>query len=528
ATSSSTGISASGYQNSYGGGGNSFNAGDAFLVKFDSSGNRLWSTYYGGTGNEWGLSVSTDPLGNSFLAGFTTSATNISSAGSFLNNLVGQQASFLVKFNSLGQRTWATYYGGSSNDIGFAITCDAGNNIYLCGQTLSAVYIAYHGHQDTIGGSTGGDAYLVKFDSSGNRLWATYLGGKNADYGQGLSVDKYLNVYMSGITLSPDSIFNNGFQNSYGGGAGPIGGDAFLVKYNSAGQLVWGSYFGGNNHEIFAGVTADNFDNVYLAGSTNSTSGVSLNGFMDTISGQFLYAGFHDYDGFLAKIGVCNISAFDLTNDKVLMCSNDSAHLCAPAGYQHYLWNNGAITQCIFASSAGNYYATVSNDSNCQVSSNHLSLQVYPTPPVSISVNGDTLTVYNSVACQWFLDGQPIAGATQPVYIANSTGSYTVAVTNSNGCSAISSPYIISGIGVLPEEKMDIYPNPLALGAWNLRVNKNLVGADINVFNMAGDLVFQSKIAGSLQEVNFPCAPGVYLLRVSSSDNYLIRKLIKL
>src|SRR5947208_14358379 len=96
---------------------------------------------------------------------------------------------------------WATYYGGNDQDIAYNLTVDPFGNVYLIGQTESTNGIATAGaHQTTIGG--GVDAFIVKFNSSGARLWATYYGGAGSDIPNGVKTDAAGNVYLTGYTSS--------------------------------------------------------------------------------------------------------------------------------------------------------------------------------------------------------------------------------------------------------------------------------------------------------------------------------------
>ena len=79
---------------------------DAFIAKFDSSGQRLWGTYYGGTSWDWGYGCAIGWNGEIFLAGNTESTNNISTPNSFQPALAGTDNGFLVKFNVAGQRLW--------------------------------------------------------------------------------------------------------------------------------------------------------------------------------------------------------------------------------------------------------------------------------------------------------------------------------------------------------------------------------------------------------------------------------------
>ena len=219
-----------------------------------------------------------------------------------------------------------------------------------------------------------------------------------------------------------------------------------------------------------------------------------------------------------------------LTTDKTIMCSDDSAHVCAPTGYATYLWNTGQTTPCIYVHSAGNYYATVTDGSGCTYISNHQSISVHPQPPVSISVNGDTLTVYNAVTIQWYLNGNAISGATSHVLIAQQTGDYSVAVTDSNGCLTTSSKTTVAvGIqDINADGRISVYPNPLAQGSWNLSVTDEWIGSNCEVYDAEGRLIYKAQIRNRVSEISLKVASGIYMMRVSSEKNSVTLKLIKL
>ncbi len=281
-TASDTNIAAGGFQDTMGGG-----TYDAFLVKFDSNGNRIWATYYGGSGTDEGISITVDLAGNVYLVGTTNSLTGISSEG-FQNNIAGNKDAFLVKFDRNGNRLWATYYGGPSNDTGLALELDNIGNIYLGGRTSSSAGIAYNGYQNNHGGNQ--DAYLVKFDSSGTRIWATYFGNMGTEDGvYSLGIDPFNNIYIAGKANSITGIANGGFQDTIGGGEY----DAFLTKFDPTGALLWSTYYGGTGTDAGYSVVTDPYGAVYLAGHSNSTGGIAYNGYLNTSQGG--------YDNFIVK-----------------------------------------------------------------------------------------------------------------------------------------------------------------------------------------------------------------------------------
>ncbi len=274
-TQSSTNVSFSGFQNIFGGGS------DAFLVKFDAGGNRLWATYYGGTGLEQGITVVTDVNGNVYLAGVTDSPTNISFGG-FQNTFAGGACdAFLVKFDAItGNRLWATYYGGIGADYGYGLATDGSGNVYLAGHIdTPGINIASGGFQNTFGGGSA-DAFLAKFDAVGARLWATYYGGLSDDKANSITTDATGNVYLVGTTTSQTDIASGGFQNTFAGGV-----DAFIVKFNTSGMRLWSSYYGSIDNEWGYSIVTDAFSNVYIAGETTGFSNIASGGFQNIFGG---------------------------------------------------------------------------------------------------------------------------------------------------------------------------------------------------------------------------------------------------
>jgi len=257
------------HQSTYGGGG----ARDGFLAQFNSSGVRLWGTYYGGTGNDYGQSCAVDASGKVYFTGFTYSTTAIATTGSYKDSLEGSTDAFLVQFNTAGVRQWGTYYGGSSGDNGLSCAVDASDKVYMAGVTASTNGIATVGsHQPTYGGFP--DAFLVQFDSAGVRQWGTYYGGISDDYGESCAVDIYGRVYLAGWTSSSNGIASVGcHQPTLEGGL-----DAFLVQFNSAGIRQWGTYYGGTAEDNGWVCAVDASDKVYLVGTTNSSNGIATVG----------------------------------------------------------------------------------------------------------------------------------------------------------------------------------------------------------------------------------------------------------
>jgi hypothetical protein len=132
----------------------------------------------------------------------------------------------------MGNRQWATYYGGygteglSQYKILTQVNCDHNNIVYLAGSTGSAGGIAAGGFQNSHNGNL--DAYLASFDAAGNRRSGTYLGGMSDELIGGMAFYPPNIIYLAGTTYSANNIAGGGHSNSYSNYD-----DGFLVKIYS-------------------------------------------------------------------------------------------------------------------------------------------------------------------------------------------------------------------------------------------------------------------------------------------------------
>ena len=272
--------------------------GDAILAKFNSSGIRQWSTYYGGNGADQGQYCSVDNNGNVYLAGNTNSATDIATAGAFqpaLTNAVNTDA-FLAKFSSTGGRRWGTYYGGAGSELTYGCMAERSGDILLAGTTSSTDGIASaNGHQQIFGGATY-DGFVVSFDTLGNRLWGTYYGGSENDYVYACTQDGAGNVFITGTTYSAAGIATPGSHQAVKTGSN-LETDAFLAKFSQTGTREWATYYGGTGGENGYACATDTDNSIYMAGGTTSETGIATAG-----AHQTLKAGTNlSSDGFICK-----------------------------------------------------------------------------------------------------------------------------------------------------------------------------------------------------------------------------------
>jgi len=200
-----------------------------WLVKTDAAGNMMWNQTYGGTNNDVAGALVQTTDGGYALAGLT------SSFGTGLADF------WLIKTDAAGNTQWNQTYGGTNNDVAHALVQTTDGGYALAGYTYSS-------------GAGSSDSWLVKTDAAGNMMWNQTYGGTSGDEAYAL-----VRTVDGGYALA-------GTTGSFGAG----GADFWLVKTDSAGNAQWNQTYGGYNHDM-AYALVQTVDGGYaLAGATRS------------------------------------------------------------------------------------------------------------------------------------------------------------------------------------------------------------------------------------------------------------------
>ena len=231
----------------------SFN--DIFVAKYDPTGNLLWAQRFGGSGNDRGTSITTDNTGNVYLTGYFYSPTIVFGTDT-LTNAGNVGDIFVVKFDNLGHVIWAKRDGGVGLEIPHSILVDGNNNVLVAGR-FSSNSITFGTTTLLQAGSM--DVFLVKYDPSGNVLWAKGAGGGSNDEGYCLSTDISGNIYLAGYFTQPSN-FGTIRLTSVGIS------DMFLAKYDPSGNVLWAKRAGGNGDDRANAVKTDASGNSYVTG----------------------------------------------------------------------------------------------------------------------------------------------------------------------------------------------------------------------------------------------------------------------
>ena len=175
---------------------------------------RLWGTYYGGQDWTESNTIDKDNLGNIYFAGKTASVSTIATTGSHQSSAGFIKTfgsitydGYISKFDTNGNRLWATYYGGNYDDYIKSIKVTNNKDLVFCGNTNSLSNIATAGSFKENKSGSYSEMFLGKLDSNGIRQWATYYGNDNGlTFANSISVDKQNYIYLSGKTTSDEFI----------------------------------------------------------------------------------------------------------------------------------------------------------------------------------------------------------------------------------------------------------------------------------------------------------------------------------
>jgi len=227
---------------------------DVFLIKTDGNGNSIWSKQFGGANEDIGTSVQQTTDCGFIVTGYT------SSFGAGANDV------FLIKYDNNGDTVWTKTFGGPANDVGSCVK-----------QTTDGGYIITGGTSSF--GSGGSDVFLIKADGSGNLVWSKTFGGTGGDAGKYIQQTTDGGYIISGTT----SDFATG--NS----------EVYLIKTDSAGDLLWSKTFGGMNEDRGSSIQQTT-DGGYIASGYTYNFGAGIYLIKTDVNGDTLWTKvFGDY-----------------------------------------------------------------------------------------------------------------------------------------------------------------------------------------------------------------------------------------
>jgi gliding motility-associated-like protein len=398
-----------------------------FIAKFDTNGNRIWGTFYGGNVSDgfFDCDISSDDY--LYVVGTHNSLDNITTPGTY-QSTTSQSGGMIIKFDLNGNRIWGTFIADKTYLFKGRLK---GNNIVLSGRAFSNGLGTTGTMSENITPLPQGsmlsrneNSFIIKFNIQTQQyIWGTYFFEQIV----GLDVDSSDNIFFSGGTninsglTTPDAympIKNNYFK-------------SYLVKLNPLGQKTWGTYYGGNFGEQLCSVRIDLNNDIYLYGTTyGSTTGIASNGASQTTLGS-------NPDTYLAKFKDCLSSTLSSSNSPI--CIGKTLELKASGG-TNYAWTgpNGFTSNLqnptilnANATQSGQYSCSIIGSSGCDAT-NTVDVVVgdnlAPIPNVAVlpTITGDcNVTVTITPTATDNCSGNIVATTTNTLTY-NLPGTYTI------------------------------------------------------------------------------------------------------
>lgn len=264
-------------------------------------GNHTWSRSWGGTSDDRGNDVAVDGNGNIYVTGCFQGAVDFDpGVGTDTRNAASSADIFLSKFDSTGIYQGAVTLGGWSYEESLAVAVDSNNDVWITGYFSGTMDFDPSVGNALLTSVGGNDAFLAKYDSNLNYLWAGSWGGGDlfGDTGVALVIDSSNNVYVTGEFHSTVD-FDPGagtFNMSAGTNAA-----VYLNKIDSAGNFQWAKAWCTETHPAVGGmgtgVGIDTSNNVYVLGNFSGTADLDPGGAVDmhTSTGA-------TFDSFICKL----------------------------------------------------------------------------------------------------------------------------------------------------------------------------------------------------------------------------------
>jgi hypothetical protein len=290
----------------------------------------VYSTYWGGSSADSGQALAVDPQSDAYIGGYTYSTDFPTQVPLQSSNGGGIDGFITEFNPAGSKPIFSTYWGGSGNDQIFGLTLDSAGSIYVAGETQSDDFpTAGNAYQATYGGNGDGfiSKFASPGANGSTVVYSTYLGGSQPDQANGIAVDSSGNAFVVGYTQSSDFPSVDPLQKILGiSGAGTCGttatlsnsgsttcADAFVVKMNQSGQPAYSTFLGGSENDVAQAVAVDPSGLPYVAGSTDSSNFPVIVGAL-----QSAYAGSGTSgNAFIAKIDPTDAPGVALTPQSI-------------------------------------------------------------------------------------------------------------------------------------------------------------------------------------------------------------------
>jgi hypothetical protein len=471
-----------------------------FVCKHTSSGAIVWAKLLGGAQGSIAdvSSIAIDLAGNVYTAGYYQGTVDFDPGTAAYNITNGAGGIFVSKLNSLGVFVWAKSMGGAQGSSAKAcsIAIDVSGNVYTTGYFIATVdFDPGTAVFNIISPTSNMDIFISKLDFSGAFVWAKSMGSTNPDAGRSIAVDAMGNVYTTGyFTGTVDFDPGAGVYNL----TSPGNTDIYISKLNASGAFVWAKRMGGGAgsdlHDYGYDIALDNSGNIYTTGSFAGTVDFNSGGppnNLTTTSYSAVFICKHDASGALSWVKKIEGAVVNDYSSGVSVAVDAAGNIYSTGSFSGtidadpgtsllnltsqgdhdvfiskldasgvFVWGKsiGSASydagNSVAVDTAGNVYVAGAFIGSCDFDpgvgvSNLMSagdvdgfvvkLCEMATPTITASgstsiCQGENVTLTSSLSNSYLWSN----GATTQSIVVDTTGSYSVTVTNTNGCSASS------------------------------------------------------------------------------------------
>ncbi len=460
---------------------------NVFLTKYDANGNVLWAKNSINGDYCVGYSISTDANENVYLVGLYGSPTIV--FGSFTLVGSGNGNVFLVKYDATGNVLWAKNSIGSGLDCGFSVSTDPSGNVYITGFFKSSTITL---GTYTLTNSGISSTFIAKYDANGNVLWAK--NSVNSGDAQALSAktDVSGNVYITGFYASPAIVFGSYTLTGFGSP-----GEVFLTKYNSNGNVLWAKSSIASSIVDNTGysVVTDLNGNAYITGYFSSPT-ISFGTYTLTNTwAQSIFLIKYDSNGNVLWAKNSNGSAG--SGNKGYSLSLDANNIYLSGGFQDTLKIDTYTLNPLVNSADPMFIARFDLNGNI----NYIS---------GLTSGGDDL---NSIAvdkhCNVYIGADFLTNA-NPNFIV---GTNTLTPTGIENVFVAKLSFSCDvGINELSidNKQISLYPNPNS-GTFQIQINIDIKNGQLILINSIGQKVHEQKIIQGTNEIQTNGLPfGLY------------------
>lgn len=498
---------------------------DAFISKLDASGNFVWAKQLSGTLDDLISGLTVDATGNIYSIGsFSGTADFDPGASLYTLSAQGTQDVFISKLDAAGNFVWAKQLGaGGASISGRSLTLDPSGNVHLAGTINGTVDVDPGAGTYTLSSGGNVSSYIVTLDASGSFIRAEHYAGSSSLYIRKIVSDASGNIYAAGsFAGTADFDAGAGTYTLTGNGGGF---DAFILKTNAAGNMLWAKNIGGANLSNPTSIAVDLQQNVYTIGI--------FSGSMDFDPGPGTYflssSSVSGVDTYVLKLDASgNFSRAQLIGDPLSSCNGQDI-IANAAGSTYVIGNyNGSLNL-----DPGISNSTLSSNGNFDV----FTLELNPGGDfvwaqsigntgndIALSVAMDASSrVYTAGTFEGTVDVDPGTGITN----LTSAGAGDVFIQKLNQ----------GATGLKKTERLGdlrLYPNPashfLKFEITDPELASTLTSLAVaELVTPLGQVIIREQI--SRNDLTFDIStvsPGLYFVRISQKDAILLnQKIIK-